>query len=382
MKRGLLLLFCLAIPFFAGTQTKKPSSKKSKVAALKTNLHSVNSKKVGLKSAINTTRKKAWSMMGEVEFFDDQLTKITARIDQTSNRLSRNLKEQKAVNKDLALKTAAFNLKKEQVKTRLKSMYKAQDSSNVLSLISSRSLGELAARKSLLERVARRDRELFDELNSLREEVKKRKIRQDNLVGEIASLIHSQKADQLQCKKLKEKKQRALSDLQAHKAELIKQYEELDRESERIANKIREYMAVSTANGASLPRFSGRFIQPVSAHITSGYGYRHHPILGRTKLHTGIDFGAPSGTTIHAAASGVVISAGHHGGYGNAVVIDHGGGISTLYGHCSRLYVSSGQRVSQGQKIGAVGSTGLSTGPHLHFEVRVNGSPVNPRGRL
>ena len=112
--------------------------------------------------------------------------------------------------------------------------------------------------------------------------------------------------------------------------------------------------------------------------MTSGFGMRYHPILHITRMHTGCDFGAPIGTTIHAAAAGIVIHSSYMNGYGNVVIIDHGGGISTVYAHCSRIVVSDGQSIKRGQYIANVGSTGLSTGPHLHFEVRVNGHPVNP----
>ncbi|HCM73957.1 MAG TPA: peptidase M23, partial [Armatimonadetes bacterium] len=135
------------------------------------------------------------------------------------------------------------------------------------------------------------------------------------------------------------------------------------------------------SSGRYVP-FAGRFIVPTSGRRSSGYGMRRHPVLGTTRLHAGIDIAAPTGTAIRASASGTVVTASSMRGYGNTVIIDHGGGFSTLYGHCSRLFVRAGQRVNQGDRIAAVGSTGLSTGPHLHFEIRVNGRPVNPASYL
>ncbi|MDP9111815.1 MAG: peptidoglycan DD-metalloendopeptidase family protein, partial [Candidatus Eremiobacteraeota bacterium] len=117
---------------------------------------------------------------------------------------------------------------------------------------------------------------------------------------------------------------------------------------------------------------------PVSGTITSPFGWRRNPFNGAPDFHQGLDIGAPSGTTIVAPAAGTVISAGWYGGYGNFILLDNGGGLVTGFGHCSQIFVASGQTVQKGQAIGAVGSTGVSTGPHLHFEVRVNGKPVDP----
>ncbi len=117
---------------------------------------------------------------------------------------------------------------------------------------------------------------------------------------------------------------------------------------------------------------------PVSGRITSGFGYRTHPVYGYRSFHTGIDIGAPSGTTIRAARYGRVLYTGYRGAYGLVVLLDHGNSIATLYAHMSRTYVRTGERVSTQESIGAVGSTGWSTGPHLHFEVRSSGEPVNP----
>ena len=134
---------------------------------------------------------------------------------------------------------------------------------------------------------------------------------------------------------------------------------------------------------SSGPRRPGGLVSPIpGAPIVSGFGNRVHPVYGTVRMHTGVDLGASTGTAIRAAGSGVVVTAASMGGYGMATVIDHGGSLATLYGHQSSIGVSEGQEVTQGQVIGRVGCTGTCTGPHLHFEVRVNGSPVNPMGYL
>lgn len=150
----------------------------------------------------------------------------------------------------------------------------------------------------------------------------------------------------------------------------------------------REYnalLAASDAIGASLRTRGGPVTagqpcgsRPVPGGIGSGFGYRTHPITGTRRMHTGVDMHASQGDPIHACRAGIVVMAGWNGGYGNCVVIDHGDGMATLYGHQSRIAVHEGQMVHTGEVIGYVGSTGASTGPHLHFEVRINGNPVDP----
>ena len=116
--------------------------------------------------------------------------------------------------------------------------------------------------------------------------------------------------------------------------------------------------------------------------ITSSFGYRIHPIYGNRRLHAGMDFRAATGTAVYAAGAGVVAYAGWMSGYGNTVVIDHGGQLATLYAHNSKLTVTTGETVARKERIALAGSTGNSTGPHLHFEVRVSGAPVNPLNYL
>jgi murein DD-endopeptidase MepM/ murein hydrolase activator NlpD len=154
--------------------------------------------------------------------------------------------------------------------------------------------------------------------------------------------------------------------------------EEARREEERRAARLAG-KEIPQQVGAGAP---GAFSWPASGPITSPFGMRTDPVAHIFRMHTGIDIGAPMGATITAAAAGRVIMAGWYGGYGNAIIIDHGGQTSTLYGHCSQIFVANGQDVQRGQAIGAVGMTGEATGPHLHFEIRINGVPVDPTGRL
>jgi murein DD-endopeptidase MepM/ murein hydrolase activator NlpD len=140
--------------------------------------------------------------------------------------------------------------------------------------------------------------------------------------------------------------------------------------------------AAGIAGGGDHSGAAGTFSWPVTGAITSPFGWRSNPFGGAPEFHQGLDIAAPTGTTVTAAAGGTVIMAQWYGGYGNYILIDHGGGYSTGYGHLSAIYVTTGQSVQRGQAIGAVGSTGQSTGPHLHFEVRIAGKPVDPAPRL
>ena len=150
-------------------------------------------------------------------------------------------------------------------------------------------------------------------------------------------------------------------------------YAALQRESAKLAALIR---AAQSRGSGRVGR--GGMLWPTPGPVTSGYGYRTHPIYGYRRMHAGIDIGAPTGQAIVAVLGGTVVTAGPMGTYGNLVVVDHGDGLSTAYAHQSRVAVSTGARVSRGQVVGYVGSTGASTGPHLHFETRVNGEPVDP----
>jgi murein DD-endopeptidase MepM/ murein hydrolase activator NlpD len=165
--------------------------------------------------------------------------------------------------------------------------------------------------------------------------------------------------------------QAAIADIQSRKTEFESELAALQAASDSIAARLRAIGSGPGAPGHCEAR-------PVPGPITSGFGQRYHPVLHYTRMHSGADMTASSGTPIHACRAGTVVIAGSQGGYGNAVVIDHGGGMATLYAHQSQIATSAGAPVGPGDVIGYVGSTGLATGPHLHFEVRLSGNPVDP----
>jgi len=172
-----------------------------------------------------------------------------------------------------------------------------------------------------------------------------------------------------------DREEQLVSQIQAQRAEYQRRISSLQRESDQITDLLRRRQSGQGIGSCS----GGRLESPMPGYrISSRYGWRTHPIFGGRRLHTGIDFAAPYGTPVRSAAGGRVIFTGWRGGYGNAVVVDHGGSLATLYAHLSRISVRTGGRLAPSQSIGNVGSTGFSTGPHLHFEVRVNGTPVDP----
>lgn len=208
-----------------------------------------------------------------------------------------------------------------------------------------------------------------------RDEAKKQ---QDVIVAErrkLEDVRTEREGVRLQVLAQEDQQEKLLQEIQARKAEFQSQIALLQAESSAITS----FLQGVQVGQVAIPAGSGRLGLPIpGARVSSPFGPRMHPIFNEMRMHTGMDFSATSGTPIRAAADGVVVFAGARGGYGNATVLDHGASLATLTAHQSAIFVTNGQRVLRGQVIGAVGCTGYCTGPHLHFEVRVNGTPVNP----
>jgi murein DD-endopeptidase MepM/ murein hydrolase activator NlpD len=250
-------------------------------------------------------------------------------------------------------------------------------------LLQSQNLSDFMRRRHQLKLVYEADRRILAKLATQGSLLVKQKTRvegEKNLIAVIREQLLAQQADvQSQAVQQAQLIQRLNSDRLA----LVAAQNQLEQDSQNLTLLIQK----KVAEQAEQPRpqviqGSGLFAYPSDAPTSSPFGWRIHPILGYRRFHAGLDFAASYGSTIRAADSGIVIFAGWYGGYGKAVIINHGGGLTTLYGHTSEIFVSEGQKVERGQAIAAVGSTGFSTGPHLHFEVRRDGSPVNPANYL
>ncbi|MGD0113754.1 MAG: peptidoglycan DD-metalloendopeptidase family protein [Armatimonadota bacterium] len=269
---------------------------------------------------------------------------------------------------------------KEDVSDRLVAMYELGEARPVEVLLQATSFTDFANRLYLLNQVVERDAELIDDYEDAQTSADQHRANvaaEERRLSQLQSQVRDQKDRLTDWRDAATEKQ---SRLMTDKASYERDLAELEQNSHEVAAMLERLEHTRGGQARLAKPWKGSLIFPVQGHITSGFGYRTHPIYHVRKLHTGIDIGASYGAPIHAAAGGVVVFAGRWGGYGNCVIIDHGGGLSTLYGHCSSLSVSEGQEVKQGQKIAAVGATGLATGPHLHFETRRNGRPVNPSG--
>lgn len=259
--------------------------------------------------------------------------------------------------------------REEGLNDRLRAMYKNGSVGYLDVLLGSNSISEFLNNIEMIQRIFKNDQETLKTLEE-----------QHEVLEEKQAVLEAEKAE---LDKQRDKEAAKREELEAGKAELQAKLDALNAEADRITAEIKARQeALAQQNGQGGGNYSGgTLLWPCdSTYITSEFGYRIHPITGVWTGHTGVDIGCSMNDPIYAAESGTVILAEWYGGYGNAVVIDHGGGVTTLYGHNNSLHVSAGDKVSRGEKIASAGSTGWSTGPHLHFEVRVDGEYVDPMG--
>ena len=289
---------------------------------------------------------------------------------------------------DLAAKEVAYQQRQAATIARLRFLQRSAVNQGWAVLLQSQNLSDFISHRRYLKLVYQADQQILANLTTQANEINNQKIAVEQQKNEIALMRQQLLAQKADFQTQADLQQELIGRLNSDRLALEAAQTQLEKDSQTITTLIQQKVAEAEATAKTNSRNSviirgtGMFAYPTDAPTSSPFGWRVHPILGYRRFHAGQDFAASYGSTIRAVDSGTVIFAGWYGGYGKAAIIDHGNGITTLYGHTSELYVSEGQTVKRGQAIAAVGSTGLSTGPHLHFEVRKNGTPVDPMNYL
>ncbi len=269
-------------------------------------------------------------------------------------------------------------------RTRVRAMEENGSSSYVEYLLNADSLSDFLTAVDDIGEIMQSDRTLEDAYIEARENTEAVVAEYEEYKADIVEKQDELRDEQAELQSELDEATALITDITANLADnaaVLEQFEAAEREAEtNVANMVLALEKQRQAEAAAAVAGTGAFIWPVPSctYLTSRFGLRVHPIYGTTKSHTGVDIGAESGATIVAADGGTVVMAGVNSGYGNCVMIDHGNGYKTLYGHMSSIAVTNGQTVSQGDTIGYVGSTGVSTGPHCHYEVWKDGSRIDP----
>ena len=388
-----LCLAAVAVPAAADPQDRL-NEIESRRERIQSQIENKSERADSLEGSISVLDDEAESLQGvlnelnsEIEVLDGRISEEQAKLELAQQRFSTLTEELLDIQADLVASTDSLT-------ERAIETYKAGPGAYVEGILSSDTFSELSDRYEYYETTVEIDSDLVDEIERLnsetdarREQVAKEKeriaeakLRLEKDRSDLAAVqIERQQALDVQNALIADKED-VLRGKLAERAELEALDDQLQQDSQNIQALLARASSPDTGGGGGgSPTYTGgQFVWPANGPMTSPYGYRTHPIFGDARLHTGIDIGAAYGSGVFAASGGNVVFAGTMSGYGNAIVVDHGGGVGTTYNHLSGFNVSVGSSVSRGQTIGSVGCTGYCTGPHLHFEVRIGGSPVDP----
>lgn len=368
----------------------KSSAFQSQISAAQQKLNQTNSQKQAAQSEVNQLDRELSSVQAEINQLNSQLAETSARL----------AKEQEELEQAKKVKTEQY----ETLKKRIRIMYEYGNSGYLEVILGAKSFSDFLTRVEYANRFMKHDNELLAEYaeaeriineNVVSIEADKKTIedlqaKQVTKQQELDSKIKQKTAIVKQLDSNAATYEAQIADLEQQDKNvqaLIQKAQAAAAEAAKAAQTAQQSTTIARGNPGRVYNSDGRHFQyPVPAYQgyspNSGYGYRGSPISGKQEFHTGLDLKATLNTDVVAAESGTVIYAGWRGGYGKCIIIDHGGGYSTLYAHNNVLYVSVGQQVSRGQVISGAGTTGYSTGVHLHFEVRINGQHTNPTGYI
>lgn len=376
MRKFLCIVLILLVCFTTFTYTYAENENENNTTDLQTQREELQNQLNNANGELEEVQSNLSENLKQIEKLDKRIEKAETQIGEQESKITELKNSINEIETELNNVSEKYDKQKELFKQRLVAIYEAGETQYLDILLKSRSLYDFLSSYYIITELAEIDNNLINELEQKKETIDLSRQKLEKEKNELAIIVENQTrvARTLQnTKKMRESFIEKLSDeekeLQSKIDEINTQYEEVNRQILALAQQ-----------GIDTQYIGGELEWPVPGYtrITSKYEMRVHPITGQYKLHTGVDIGAPEGVNFVAANDGIVIKAGKNTAYGNMVIIDHGGGISTLYAHGSEILVELGQTVKRGDTILKVGSTGYSTGPHAHFEVRINGVTTDP----
>lgn len=347
-----------------------------------------------VRANLEANNKKQKEILNNLNDLDKSLEKLNKEKSEISISLQKLNQELKDLEKELQINQKELEQSEEKLEAlredagaSLRNMQKINARGWWSFIFDSSSISEFWIRSHQMKQFLASELEAVEKINLVYEDhlklVNQLEAKKREIVGKKNELESTQKklqTNEAQIKSKVSEKEKTLDNITKEKTEYDKALREMEKVSEELGEAIRKLQEKTREEDGVLKAIN--MIWPVSGRVTSDYGWRFHPVVKENRFHTGLDIGAPEGTDTKAAADGTVILAGWVTGYGLTTIISHGNNTTSLYGHSSKLLTQAGDKVKQGQVIAKVGSTGVSTGPHLHFEIRVNGDPVNPWGFL
>ena len=377
-----------SFPSAAAVTEESIKAKENQISAAKKERDTLKSAKTNLEKVKKELEASKADLNSYITKLDGQLTDIQSKIDALTDEIAQKERDIETTTEELHEAEAIQQAQYEAMKKRIKFMYERGDTLYFELLVESGTFSDMLNKAEYIEKLSSYDRQKLNDYIATTELIR---LTKEVLEEEKATLDEAKAAKEEEEANLQSLINTKNNELSAVKSDItnkeaaIAEYEaEIKAENAAIAALEKEVAADKAALYSKYKYDGGVFTWPCPNYtrISDNYGMRMHPTLGIQKMHNGIDLAAPSGSAILAAYAGTVAAADYNSTMGNYIMISHGNGLYTIYMHCSALYVRKGQDVTAGTKIGAVGSTGRSTGPHLHFGVRLNGNYVSPWGYL
>lgn len=362
-------------------------------AAAARELREVRSREANARERFNIAKREHDSAVAELRRIDDELERARAELDLAMERAADTRRDVEQAERDVVSAEEALDARRAQFETRVVAAFKYGQVSLTDVFSSVRDVSDLIVTTTFVSAVVENDRSLVDEMAGLLGQLQERReeavaLRVDaehardeatRIEAEISTQLDEQRAVTVQVDRTRATLASSLRELQEDVDALEEHLKALEESQELIERQLREAEAAERA-GRGVGDTGSGWVKPTNGWLSSPFGNRLHPILRTTRLHAGVDLAAVTGTPIVASRGGTVTFVGWMSGYGYTVIVFHGSGVATLYAHMSAFSVAEGQYIGQGGRLGSVGMTGTATGPHLHFEVRINGVPQNPCG--